>query len=248
MGIDRYEGFAERYDLFPDRSASKEAVEFFRRLFSQNSVHRVLDCACGTGRNLRLVHSLGCDVVGSDLSESMLEQAMRSLAEQRLRLTLHRLDYRELYKHFEEEFDAVLCLTTSIAEVPNDDEALQAFTSMRMVLRPNGILVLEQGTTDRQWRDKPRFILAADTQEVSRLFVIDYLGEHDARYNLVDIPHGNGGQDLKVWSTDLHILLRDDYQRLLEEAGFHEVEFYGSHMFDKYSTETSNRLIVIAHK
>ena len=46
---------------------SKE-TGFFERLFSENQVKRVLDCACGTGHELLIFHSLGCETVGSDLS------------------------------------------------------------------------------------------------------------------------------------------------------------------------------------
>lgn len=83
MTLDLYEGFAERYDLafgrFEERDPSVNA--FFRRLFDENGVCRVLDCACGTGRHLLLLHTLGCEVWGSDLSESMLAQARKNLAD-----------------------------------------------------------------------------------------------------------------------------------------------------------------------
>ena len=96
---------------------------------------------------------------------------------------------------------------TAIAELPDDEQALNAFSSMRQVLRDGGILILDQRTTDKQWIEKPRFMLAADTLEVSRLFVIDYLRERRARYNLVDILHGDDGGGIKTWSIDLRILL-----------------------------------------
>ena len=77
MNADAYKGFAERYDLSFGQFGEHEPqiVEFFRRLFAQNNVHTVLDCACGTGRYLLLFHSLECKVWGSDFSEAMLAQA-----------------------------------------------------------------------------------------------------------------------------------------------------------------------------
>ncbi len=125
---------------------------------------------------------------------------------------------------------------------------LRAFQSMRGVLRDGGILVLSQGTSDRQWRERPRFIVAVDTADLTRLFVIDYHGR-GASYNILDIGHGAAGPELQVWSTDYALLLlRDDQERLLRAAGFGAVEFFGSHAFDPYDKETSPRLITVAHR
>jgi hypothetical protein len=132
--------------------------------------------------------------------------------------------------------------------MPNEAEVLGAFRSMRQVLRDDGIMVLTQGTTDKQWKEKPRFILAVNTTDFSRLFVIDYFGQ-GARYNILDIFHGDQVRDLKVWSVDYaHILLKDDQERLLRASGFRTVDFYGTYRFDPYDSQTSDRLIAVAHK
>jgi SAM-dependent methyltransferase len=247
---DPYEGFAERYDLFDDEFGDShlEELEFFRKLFVSQGVQRVLDCACGTGKHLPLFHSLGCQVTGSDLSPSMLAQARDNLAAYGLDLSLHQADYRELPQHFPTPFDVVVCLSSSILHMPDDEQVLRAFRSMRAVLRPRGILVLTQGTTDRQWQEKPRFILAVNTSDFSRLFAIDYLGP-GARYNILDLFHSEDRNELKVWSVEYpHMLLRDDQERLLKAAGFRRVEFHGSYQFVPYDKEKSQRLIAVAHK
>jgi glycine/sarcosine N-methyltransferase len=250
MSQDAYEGFAERYDS-PSGGFGQDdplEVQFFRRLLAENQVRSVLDCSCGTGRHLRLLHSLGCEVVGSDISASMLAQAERNLAASGAPVPLHKVDYRELPQHFARRFDAVLCLSSSILHMPSEAEVIGAFRSMRAVLRQGGILILTQGTTDKQWQEKPRFILATNEKEFTRLFVIDYLGE-GARYNVLDIWHGEEARGLKVWSVEYpRMYLRDDYERLLAAARFGTIDFYGSYQFAPYDKETSDRLIVIARR
>ncbi len=78
------------YDLFAQDNS--QTTEFFRKLFAENQVRRVLDCACGTGRHLPMFNSLGMDVTGSDISPSMLGQARKNLA--RLGLTIQGLGRR----------------------------------------------------------------------------------------------------------------------------------------------------------
>ncbi|MFH1638983.1 MAG: class I SAM-dependent methyltransferase [Chloroflexota bacterium] len=251
MTRDMYADFAGRYDLFFGGGFGEhnhERAGFFRRLFAENQVHSVLDCACGTGRDLHFFHTLGCEVTGSDISEAMLAQAKKNLAEQGLHLPLVKADYRELPQTFSRQFDAVVCLATAIAEVPGEAEALRAMRSMSGVLRDGGILVLTQGTSDKQWREKPRFILAVNAGDFSRLFVIDYFGL-GATYNILDIFHDEKERGLKVFSIEYRqIYLRDDQETLLKEAGYRCVDFYGSFNFDRYDKELSNRLITVARK
>lgn len=250
MTSDPYEGFAERYDLFGGQFGEPDPVYagFFHELFDERGVTTVLDCACGTGHDLHLFHSLGRDVVGSDISPSMLAQARVNLAKRDLDLPLHEVDYRHLPQHFARRFDAVVCLSSSILHMPDEENALRAFESMHQVLRGGGILVLTQGTSDKQWREKPRFILAVNTPDLSRLFVIDYLGA-GARYNVLDIFHGEASRSLRVWSVEYpQILVRDDQERLLRRAGFRTLDFYGSYRFEPYDKATSDRLIVVAQK
>jgi SAM-dependent methyltransferase len=247
---DPYASLADRYDLFFEEVGKGDPaeVEFFERLFRRHGVHRVLDCACGTGHHLLSLRSLGCDLVGSDISEAMLARARANLAARGASLTVLRADYRDLARRFREPFDAVLCLSTSIAHMPDEPEVLRAFESMRAVLRPGGLLVLTQGTTDRQWREKPRFLLAVDRPGVTRIFVFDYLSERAARCNILDVVREAGQAELKVWSTDLHqVLLRADQERLLLAAGFGAVDFYGSFDFERYDERESGRLIAVAH-
>jgi ubiquinone/menaquinone biosynthesis C-methylase UbiE len=245
---DAYEGFAERYDLSfgPFGEHDPQMVEFFRKLFARMNVQTVLDCACGTGRHLPLFHSLGCEVGGSDISESMLAQARKNMAEFGLEIPVHQADFRDLPRHFQQPFDAVICLS-AIGFMPCEAEFLHAFTSMRQVLRRDGILVLTAIPTDRQWQEKPHFVLAANRRGFSRLFVIDYL-ERSARYDILDIFHGGERNDLQVWSAELHEFLRDDQERLLKAAGFQAVDFYGAFDFSPYDKEASNSLITVAHK
>jgi len=248
MGVDLYAGFAERYDLFHGEFGQHdpEQVGFFQQLFARHGVGTILDCACGTGKHLHMFHSLGYKATGSDISPSMLAQARNNLTNAGIEVPLHQIDYRELPLHFRTPFDAVTCLSSSILHMASDEQVLLAFRSMRAVLRPGGILVLTQGTTDRQWAEKPRFILAADTIEFTRLFVIDYLGT-GARYNVVDINRGGDGSELEVWSVDYpHILLQDDQRRLLQAAGFASIQFFGSYRFGPYDKEASPMLIAVA--
>jgi ubiquinone/menaquinone biosynthesis C-methylase UbiE len=245
---DLYEGFAGRYDLAFDRfdEHASAVVDFFRRLFDRNGVHTILDCACGTGRHLLLFDSLGYEVCGSDLSAAMLAQARRNLANSGVEIFLLQADYRHLPWHGRGAFDAVVCLG-AIGYLPGEAECLRAFRSMRGVLRDGGILVLTATLTDKQWAQRPRFVLATNTRDVSRVYAIDYL-ERTACYDILDVFHTGQHQGLQVWSAELMALLQEDQRRLLAGAGFRSVDFFGTFEFDPYNRATSDRLIAVARR
>jgi glycine/sarcosine N-methyltransferase len=250
MENDTYKEFADRYDLFFDNKDESDPLrrQFFSRIFEEYKVRSVLDCACGTGRDLILFKSLGCQVLGSDISDSMLAQARNNFSDRGMQITLVKADYRELPDHFSSKFDAIVCLSTAISEMQNETEVLNAFGSMYQVLNEGGILVMTQGTTDKQMKDKPRFLPMVNNPDFSRISVIDYF-KKGARYNILDIFHDKDNFDFKIWSIDYkQILLKDDFDKLLKTTGFKKIDFYADFNLEPYDKKSSNRLITIAKK
>jgi glycine/sarcosine N-methyltransferase len=250
MTADPYERFAPYYDAPTGESppADPRMAGFFRRLLADHEVATLLDCSCGTGRFLRLFHSLGLTVEGSDISSAMLTEARKHLGREKIEIPLHQVDYRLLPEHFDRRFDAITCLSSSILHMPDETELERALRSMHAVLNDGGILILTQGTSDRQWREKPRFILAADSAAYSRVFVIDYAGA-GARYNILDVVRGASGAELRSWSICYsRVYLQQDYERVLAACGFEKIRFYGSYEFDPYDREKSRQLIAVARR
>lgn len=245
MSEDAYEGFAERYDWMKRKNPARE--QFFRQLFTKYGVREVLDCACGTGHDLMMFHSLDCHILGSDLSQSMLTQARRNLAEAELDVPLVRADFCHLPDYFDTAFDAVVCLTNSINEVLTDAETIQALRSMRSVLRTGGILVFDQGQTDASMRHPPKFDLLANNRDWTRLFVMEYSGDV-MTVNIFDFVHTEDTSDFKHSAVRIRIRLQDSWSQVLLEAGFTRFEFFGDWNCAPYSKETSRRLIAVAKK
>lgn len=174
MSEDAYAGFAERYDWMIQEDPVRH--EFFRQLFDKHGVHKVLDCACGTGHDLIMLHSFGCEVFASDLSASMLAQAQKNLLAAGIEVPFIQADFRQLPDFFDVKFDAVVCLTNSINEVVTDAESLQALRSMKAVLSDGGILIFDQGQTDASMKNPAKFDLVVNNRDWTRFFVLEYSG------------------------------------------------------------------------
>jgi glycine/sarcosine N-methyltransferase len=243
--VDPYRDFAVRYDAFPRDALGRTA--FFAKLFEEHAVRRVLDCACGTGDDLLLFHALGLDVAGSDRSEAMLSQARAKLSAGGVDVPLIRSDFRDLPGRFDRPFGAVVCLSTSLPHLHEDVEILEALGSMRGVLHDGGLLVLDQGMTDRQWAERPRFLPAVNTAELCRLMAIDY-GDETFAVHVIDFTGGGGERAFYHDTFVYRRLLRDDYERLLRRSGFCELVFYAGYDGSPYDRGESRRLICVAVK
>jgi glycine/sarcosine N-methyltransferase len=243
MTPDPYEGFAARYDWMKGEEPARRA--FFEQIFAEHGVTTVLDCACGTGRDLLMFHATGLEVSGSDLSDAMLAQARENLGG--VDIPLRKADYRQLPEHYDGEFDAVVCLSNSINEPLEDAETLHALQSMKAVLRNGGILVFDQGQTDASMRDPPRFAPVVNNRDFTRFFVIDYAGEIQT-VHIFDFLHTEEETGFHQASVQIRIRLLDGWRRILRAAGFSRFDFFGDWHGTPYSKETSRRLIAVAHK
>ena len=243
--VDTYEGFAERYDWMKQENPVRQ--EFFRQVFARHNVVMVLDCACGTGQDLIMLHSMGFQAYGSDLSDAMLSQARRNLAQAQADIPIQKVDFRDLTSHWEIQFDAVVCLTNSINEPLKDAETLRALRSMKSVLRPGGILVFDQGQSDVSMRNPPRFAPILNNRDSTRFFVIDYSGDIQT-VHIFDFIHAQQANDFQHVTVRIRIRLQDSWNHILGVAGFAEVQFFGDWDLTPYDKQSSHKLIAVAKK
>ena len=110
---------------------------------------RVLDVACGEGRNAVWLAQQGCEVVAIDISPVAIEKARRLAAERGVHVAFELVDVRD-WRWPPNAFDAVVSVFIQFAAPA---ERAQLFTGFVTTLRPNGVLVL-QGYTPKQLQYK----------------------------------------------------------------------------------------------
>lgn len=131
---------AEMYDLlYQDRKDYAAEAELVTGLVRARRprADSLLDVACGTGLHLQAFARHFGRVEGVDLSEPMLATAARRLPD----VPLHVGDMRALA--LGRDFDAVVCLFSSIGYLRTGADLDLAVRSMAEHLRPGGVLVVE---------------------------------------------------------------------------------------------------------
>lgn len=246
---DVYKDFAKSYDLFgPITEENAEELRFLTSVFDQHGVQEVLDCACGTGPHLYMLSKQGYRMNGSDFSAAMLAVCNQNLSKEHLTVPLKQADYRNLTETWGEcRFDAVLCMTQSIAHMHNDADVLKALHSMYGVLRPGGILIMTQGTTHYTLQDKFRFDLVVNNPDFTRVFSRD-IGNRFQTVHILDITHTAQESKMEQYHLTLRILLDEEFRSLTAQAGFLDVRIFGGFDSSPYDKTSSTKLIVVAQK
>jgi SAM-dependent methyltransferase len=245
---DEYASWAQNYDKFGAiTDINEKEKDFLSNIFERHRVKSVLDCACGTGPHLYLLSKLGIRVFGSDYSEAMLKVCRENLSKAGIEVITKQADFRYLEDVWSEKFDAMLCMTQSIAHLHTEDDLIMAFKSMHGRLNDNGILIMTQGTTHLTLQDRFRFDLVVSNRDFTRVFARD-IEEGFQTINILDIYHSDNESRMETNRVRIKIILDNEYKSLLYKAGFSRIDIYGGFDMCPYDRENSRKLIVVAEK
>ena len=110
----------------------------------------VLDLGCGTGTLAELMYKRGYDMIGVDLSDSMLDIAMKKREESGSEILYLMQDMRELELY--STVGTVYCVCDSLNYILEEDELLRVFLLVNNYLFPGGIFIFDFNT-DYKYRE-----------------------------------------------------------------------------------------------
>ncbi len=225
-----YARLAEWYDSMIDWPArlAREIPTLSGFLRGHGAV-RVLDVACGSGRQSWALAEQGFQVVGIDSSEAMLARA-RAFT-RRVSPAPRFLLWNPAAGPFPEDggrFDAALCLGNTLPHLPDDDSA-RAFLSHVGDTLDGGILILQlKNLAHPHLRESPNFAERqverdGHSYRIARRYLF---GEPwDDKLSFIWDVTDTEGRVVARTSTRLRIYSNADLVRLLAEAGFHSPQF-----------------------
>jgi SAM-dependent methyltransferase len=111
---------------------TEQEVGFLTEVLPLRPGMRVLDVGCGPGRHARALASLGCEVVGVDISERFVDLAREGAPAS---ATFVRADARDL--RFDAEFDAVISLCQGGFGLVGEEDP-EVLAGMARAVRPGG--------------------------------------------------------------------------------------------------------------
>jgi hypothetical protein len=149
----------------------------------------------------------------------------------------------------DQEYDAVLCLGNSLPHLLSAEELELALADFAAVLRPGGLLIIQNRNFDRVWSHRERFMppqTARDGDE-EWLFVrfYDYHPE-TITFNMITLHRQGETWTQSVEATELRPIFRDDLSETLAQAGFGRIECFGGYDASTFDPDESGDLLVVA--
>lgn len=205
------------YDLVYSFKDYGEEAGKIRKLISARTpnCHSVLDVGCGTAEHHRyLRHYYAVD--GIDINPSFLEQAKTKNPEGRyteadmVSFSLHR------------QYDAVLCLFSSIGYLKNYSDLASAFTCFNHHLAPNGLLIVEPWFTIENWEPGRMHMISTDEPglKICRMATSRLEGE----FSILEFEYlvGKPGRGIRHFSEEhrLRLTPKKEMMTALESTGF----------------------------
>ena len=253
-----YDELGTDYDLmvsWEQRLAREE--EFFRRVFSEAGVKRVLDAACGTGMHAISFARAGWECAGADLSPVMVEKARENARQAGVQVRFEAAGFGELFTRVGSGFDAVTCIGNSLPHLLDDSALHACLTDFADLLVPGGTLVIQNRNYDRLLRERQRFMPPVSRSEEEGETLLLRITEFPAAgarndeavsYTIVTLRKRGGAWTMAERTTPLRALRRATLKAALDRAGFTSVRVYGSYAFEPYDGPGAADLVLIARR
>ena len=267
---DFYDALAPMFDVMTDWDARLKAEgPFLKAILEEAGTTSALDAACGSGGHALALAQWGYTAAGVDVSPVMVDLARRKAAEANADIPFAVADFAGLARLAAgptgddnalgvqrlAPFDAVLCLGNSLPHLLTQADLVGALRGMASVLKPGGLLVLQNLNYDLRWQKQPRWFAAQggqlDGQEVLVWRFADYdqlSGE--IAFHIALFRKSASGWQVDVRTTPHRPLFQDDLAAALGEAGFVDTRFYGRMAipFEPFDPGASGDLVVAATK
>jgi 2-polyprenyl-3-methyl-5-hydroxy-6-metoxy-1,4-benzoquinol methylase len=245
---DFYDTLAPDYDLmtgFEKRFVQERP--FFRVLVERFGIRSALDAGCGSGFHSLLLADLGVDVTSVDVSRKMLNLVRRHAKEMRLNVRVVESSFHDLCDRMHRTYDAVFCLGNSLAHILSEEELLHTLRTFARVLKPGGILFLQNLNYDRILNLRERIQSAKEVEGVTFVRYYEYT-EETIVFNILTLKKDGGILHHDLNRIQLRPIIREELLRLLVRAGFVQARAFGGITMEEFIPEKSRDLVVLAHK
>jgi len=249
-----YGRVAEVYDRLMEDMPYDQWVSFARQAwerFGSGEVRSIVDLGCGTGSTALPLAKLGYDVIGIDISESMLSIASsKGIEAGPLKGDVRWVNQDMCDWAMPGEADAVVSFCDSLNYVTEEDDVKRAFQATYNNLRSGGVFlfdVLHVRQFEHYAETQP---FAYDDEDISYIWFSDYDEERqEIEHQLtLFVRQLSGGLYERIDEEHVERAYDPDWlERMLKEAGFGHVEQFADFEWQS-PDEESRRIFFVAVK
>ena len=183
--MEMYEDFALVYDRFMDETPYEEWCQFVVGRLKQDQITDgiLLDLGCGTGSMTELLAKQGYDMIGVDLSDSVLDIAIEKRAQSGHNILYLQQDMREFELYG--TVKAAVSICDSMNYILEKEDLVQVFKLVNNYLDPSGIFIFDMNTEYKYTHLLADGTFAENREESS--FIWENFYDEEERINEYDL-------------------------------------------------------------
>ncbi|MGN1411842.1 MAG: class I SAM-dependent DNA methyltransferase [Oscillospiraceae bacterium] len=252
MNSNYYDNFSYYYDDLTQNVDYHKRALYFNKIiekFNGNTSGILLDLACGTGSISEEMAKLGYDVIGTDISDGMLNVALDKKFESGLNIQYLKQDMRNLDMFG--TIDNILCVLDSLNHLPTLEDIKQTFSKVSLFAEPNGLFIFDMNTIYKHREVLSNNVYIYETDSVFCAWENYY--NQDSENSQVDITlnffeRGENGsyqrytEEFSEWAYNTQDILN-----ILDSVGLKLLAMYDDDTFNPVY-EKSERIIFVTRK
>lgn len=229
--------FADDYYRFDRHTDTDMEVEGLCRLVGEPDGGRILDLGCGYGRHVIPLAERGYQIVGYDLSSTLLRHGKQRLPSG----VWVRGDLRAL--PFQEQFDTVTSLFTALGYFEEETDNFAVFREIADSLRPGGRFIAQLVNRDYLIRQ----FQPCEIQREDGLIVLEERSFGSVSSRVITRTTVIEGKETRAYTSSIRVYTVTELDMLLAAAGLLIREVFGGLDFRPYDWDT-NQVVIVAEK
>jgi ubiquinone/menaquinone biosynthesis C-methylase UbiE len=224
-------------DIYAWKDYAGEATRI-TELFKQrckSGGNELLDVACGTGEHIKYLRDR-FTITGTDLNPAMLAVARQKFPN----TTLVEADMMTM--NLGKQFDAVVCLFSSIGYIKTYDNLRHTLAAFRTHLKPGGVTIIEPFIEPDKYKVGMPHALTVDKPDlkISRMNLSEREGDLAVMDFYFQIATPQGVQQLRD-RHELGLFEIERFRQIMAEVGLTDVEFLSDGLMKDRGLYIGNR-------
>lgn len=242
--IDEFSLEAKIYDKIWGKYDYDADVKFLDGLFKEYGCRSIIDIGCGTGNHVIRLSKLGYEVMGVDISETMLKIAKEKDKDAKIRFIQG--DMRKLEKVIPKgkKFDAAICLGQAFSNLITNIDVHAFFDGVHRILRKKGLFVFDARNARKISEERLNRLLLDHivTEERLQLLLLTYNTRHPRNRNIIIwrpiyLMKENDKVDLQIREHKLRWSHYSMLKKTLTEKGFEVAATYSGNTKEEFNED-----------